>query len=323
MLAIFNLWLVTMGVNSVNSSLNSTAMFKTVVLIVFCSITIVSVAQVPQFDKMEMLYAQQHYKMVHRKANWLLDKPEFDFSLVPLFYKSLASFQLSQNKYWLVRHENALEEASQGIREIRKSSDGRKVLTAHMHELAALKQDLNSWMEDLKRRDKKEELERLQSAIKGLFDDVPEIDVHVESTSTDLDTASGAPDAFRKDRERIIEYAKKQLGVPYVWAGEDPSGFDCSGFTSYVMKEYGKYVPRRAVDQYNASKKLKEKQVQKGDLVFFNNGSGVSHVGMIVSNRGEPVTMIHASSSKGISIIEIGKSSYWTTRLHGYGTFIY
>jgi hypothetical protein len=298
-------------------------MLKKVTFLVFCLASATSFGQVPAFDKMEMLYAQQHYKMVYRKANWLLDKPEYDFSMVPLFYKSLSSFQLSQNKYWLIRHDKAIEEAASGIREIRKSSDGQKVLVAHMHEMAALKQDIAAWMEDLKRRDKKEELERLQAAIKGLFDDVPEVDVHTESTTAEVDTSSSAPDLFKKDRERIIAYAKKQLGIPYVWAGEDPSGFDCSGFTSYVMKEYGKYIPRRAVDQYNASKKLKEKNVQKGDLVFFNNGSGVSHVGMVVSNRGEPVTMIHASSSKGISIIEIGKSTYWTTRLHGYGTFIY
>jgi phage terminase large subunit len=110
---------------------------------------------------------------------------------------------------------------------------------------------------------------------------------------------------YAKDREKIIEYAKKQIGVPYVWSGNDPKGFDCSGFTGYVMKEFGKELSRRAVDQFSGARKVKEKNVQKGDLVFFDNGSGISHVGMIVSDKGKPLVMIHASSSKGIIITEI------------------
>jgi cell wall-associated NlpC family hydrolase len=128
---------------------------------------------------------------------------------------------------------------------------------------------------------------------------------------------------YSKEREAIIEYAKKQLGVQYVWAGNDPSGFDCSGFTGYVMKEFGKDLPRRAVDQFETSQKIKEKNVQKGDLVFFDNGSGISHVGMIISDKGKPLVMIHASSSKGIIVTEIEQSDYWLTRLKGFGTYVY
>jgi len=81
-------------------------------------------------------------------------------------------------------------------------------------------------------------------------------------------------------------------------------------------------LPRRAADQYNACKKIKEKSVQKGDLVFFDNGSGVSHVGMVISEKGEPIVMIHASSSQGIIRTAIDTSDYWKSRLKGYGTFV-
>jgi cell wall-associated NlpC family hydrolase len=57
-------------------------------------------------------------------------------------------------------------------------------------------------------------------------------------------------------------------------------------------------------------------------LVFFNNGSGVSHVGMIISEKGQPLVMIHASSSKGIMITDIESSEYWLKRLYGFGTYV-
>ncbi|MEY3425146.1 MAG: hypothetical protein RL679_504, partial [Bacteroidota bacterium] len=81
--------------------------------------------------------------------------------------------------------------------------------------------------------------------------------------------------------------------------------------------------PRRAVDQHENSKKIKEKNAQKGDLIFFDNGSGISHVGMIVSEKGKPLVMIHASSSKGVILTELEKSDYWMKRIYGFGTFVY
>ena len=53
-------------------------------------------SQVKEFDKLEMLYSQKHYKMVFRKSNRLLNNPEFDFSQLPNYYKSLSLFQLIQ-----------------------------------------------------------------------------------------------------------------------------------------------------------------------------------------------------------------------------------
>jgi hypothetical protein len=281
-------------------------------------------AQIREFDKLEMLYAQNHYKIVYRKANRLLDVPDYDFSHIPKFYKSLSLFQLSQNEHWLIRNPKALDEAATLFNEIKTSSDGRKVFNAHLYEVSFLKTDLISWAEDLKRTGKKEQFEHLQKVLAGLFEGTPDIDFQGQIAMVDLSDSDGAAnDMYAKDREKIIEYAKKQIGVPYVWSGNDPKGFDCSGFTGYVMKEFGKELSRRAVEQFDGARKVKEKNVQKGDLVFFDNGSGISHVGMIVSDKGKPLVMIHASSSKGIIITEIEKSDYWLTRLAGFGTYVY
>lgn len=294
-------------------------MRKIIVLIFVITCISESWAQIAEFDKLEMYYAQQHYKTVYRKANRLLDQPEYDYSLLPKFYKALSLFQLAQNEHWLIRKPGALDEATTLFTDVRKEDEGGKVMNAHVYEVAALKSELNSWAEDLKRTGDKEKFDKVRLIMAKLFDDIPSFEAGGEVKPNDVEPSNGNS---TKEREEIVAYAKKYLGVPYVWAGNDPSGFDCSGFTSYVLKKAGKELPRRAVDQYDASVKLKEKNVDKGDLIFFDNGSGISHVGIVISDKGAPIVMIHASSSKGIVITDIDKSEYWQKRLYGFGSFL-
>lgn len=117
----------------------------------------------------------------------------------------------------------------------------------------------------------------------------------------------------------LLKNAKAQLGVPYKWAGTDPSGFDCSGFTSYVFEQAAIQIPRRAVEQYAYCKPVAPTEACAGDLVFFSNGGEVNHVGLLISAKGAPKQMIHASSSIGISIVDIDASAYWSVRIVGYG----
>jgi cell wall-associated NlpC family hydrolase len=175
-----------------------------------------------------------------------------------------------------------------------------------------------SWAADLKRLGKQKEFEKVQELIDVLFEEVPGID----STPVDLNLLNSSIVENPGLRDEILTTAKKQLGTPYVWAGSSPDGFDCSGFTSYVMSKNGSKLPRRALDQYNDAPKVKAKNAQKGDLVFFDNGSGVSHVGIVISEKGDPLMMIHSSSSKGVILTDVTKSAYWTKRLKGFGTYV-
>lgn len=79
---------------------------------------------------------------------------------------------------------------------------------------------------------------------------------------------------------RIIATAKQYLGVPYVWGGTTPSGFDCSGFTSYVFRAVGINLPRVARDQQHVGTRISPTQVQAGDLVF--RGDPAYHVGIYI-----------------------------------------
>ncbi len=275
-------------------------------------------AQVPAFDKLEMLYDQQHYGIVYRKANRLLDNPEYDFSQIPKYYKAISALQLAQNPYWKERHKNTIDESFELLTKVKSSAKGKLIFEAHYYELSSLRTDLESWVSDLKRQGKQEEGKLLANKIASLFEGIGVL----EDVKTPEIKYEATTNVKLKDRIEIIGFAKKQLGVPYVSAGDNPSGFDCSGFTTYVMNNAGVKLPRRAKDQYEASQKIKEKDAQIGDLVFFSNGTEISHVGIIISELGKPKTMIHASSSKGISIVEIDSSNYWKPRVAGYGRFV-
>ena len=117
--------------------------------------------------------------------------------------------------------------------------------------------------------------------------------------------------------DSTISYGARFLGTPYVWGGTTPSGFDCSGFTSYVYRNaIGKSIPRTSGAQYAASKKISKLQLQVGDLVFFNtSGGGVSHVSIYAGNN----KLLHAAG-KSVKYSNL-YDGYWNKRIVGYGTF--
>lgn len=103
----------------------------------------------------------------------------------------------------------------------------------------------------------------------------------------------------------IVNTAKKYLGVPYVWGGETPSGFDCSGFVQYVYKQHGISISRTTYDQVKQGVHVDKNNLQPGDLIFFNNAN---HVGMYVGDG----QFIHAPSTGDVIKISSLSSNYYT-----------
>ncbi len=98
------------------------------------------------------------------------------------------------------------------------------------------------------------------------------------------------------------QIALHYLGVPYVWGGASPSGFDCSGLVMYVYAQLGISLPHYTVSQWNATVPISTSQMLPGDLVFFD---GLGHVGIYIGN-GQFVDAPHTGS-----VVRIDSLSAW------------
>lgn len=120
-------------------------------------------------------------------------------------------------------------------------------------------------------------------------------------------------------RQSVLNYAAQFLGVPYVYGGSTPSGFDCSGFTSYVFKNTVGSIPRVAQAQYDATTRISRDDLLPGDLVFFGSStSSISHVGIYVGSN----QFIHAPSTGDVVKYSSLTGSY-ATRYQGAGRVIF
>ena len=109
-------------------------------------------------------------------------------------------------------------------------------------------------------------------------------------------------------RNKIVNFAVKYVGNPYVWGGTSlTNGADCSGFVQTVLRNFGVSVPRTSREQAKAGKGIKSNQMRPGDLVFYTNSSGtVNHVAMYIGNG----QVVHAASAR--SGIKISSWNYRT-----------
>jgi cell wall-associated NlpC family hydrolase len=109
----------------------------------------------------------------------------------------------------------------------------------------------------------------------------------------------------------VVETALTLRGVPYRDGGADLHGFDCSGFTQYVFRQFGIELPREVRDQIRTGKAVARTGIEAGDLIFFSTVSpGASHVGIAVGGD----TFVHAPSTSGAVRLERLGSRYWSTR---------
>ncbi len=119
--------------------------------------------------------------------------------------------------------------------------------------------------------------------------------------ATPTEAIAAAPDARYGG---VVGIAMQFLGVPYVWGGASPSGFDCSGFSMYVYAKMGVSLPHHAASQYGMGTAVSKDQLQAGDLVFFN---GLGHMGIYIGGG----QFIHAPHSGDVVKISSLSDSWY------------
>lgn len=131
------------------------------------------------------------------------------------------------------------------------------------------------------------------------------------------------PDFSSVGTQAVVDIAKQFLGVPYVYGGTSPRGFDCSGFVQYVYKQLGYKLHRVAASQMTNGIAVSKEELAPGDLVGFYNSIGGGYVGHIGIYVGDGM-MIHAPRTGDVvKFTSIADGTYHGLRYAGARRIIY
>lgn len=137
--------------------------------------------------------------------------------------------------------------------------------------------------------------------------------VMVHQDQADLVPATAQVGPAQKQKE-FFDYLLSFYGVPYVWGGTSPAGFDCSGYTKYTFRTLGITLPRVSSEQFAAGKPVRSDQMYGGDLVFFaDTPARVTHVGIYWGSG----FFIHASSNGGGVVFSNLSDNYYRQKFVG------
>lgn len=139
----------------------------------------------------------------------------------------------------------------------------------------------------------------------------------VDEVSEPVDSSGILDELIDQKSDAIIKYAKQFMGVPYVWGGMSPSGFDCSGFINYVFRGFGFSLTRTSYGLAELGTTVSLKDLEPGDLMFFKarnlNSKQVGHVALVVDTTDGIIQFIHAART-GIRIDTFNNHSYYVPR---------
>lgn len=144
------------------------------------------------------------------------------------------------------------------------------------------------------------------------------INKHIDEDRVYDDEPEVAGEKSSDKERRLVDAARRWLGTPYRYGGNDRKGIDCSGFTCAVFKEVtGIKLPRSAREQADFCRRIDRRDLRVGDLVFFTSkggGSRINHVAIFIGNN----KIIHATSSQGVAVSDLDER-YWSSHFHRCG----
>ncbi len=298
--------------------------FKYIMLVLFLSTLTSSFtfSQDRNIDKIEMLYDQGNYITVLKKTKKLQALAKYKSNAPLKLFEALAEYQLAKDKK-KYSTENALSNF--------KAFVALDTLSEYDITYGVYIYDLQSGLVNAIRELEKEgsskaaeEKYKEYSALfkhKATFKEITKTKPVIKEKAPLIIIPEDAPEevketSIKKQQKNILKEAKKHIGTKYKYGGITPKGFDCSGFTQYVMAKNNISLPRTSKAQALQFKEVKQKNAQVGDLVFFGrNKNKINHVGIISEVDKDLLYMIHASTSRGIMITEITTNIYWNDKL--------
>lgn len=115
------------------------------------------------------------------------------------------------------------------------------------------------------------------------------------------------------EAKQITDYAQSFINTPYRYGGTTGQGMDCSGLIYQSFLQYGKEIPRTTKQLSDYGQKIKLKNTQIGDLLFFKTSKkwgGINHVGLVTNISGNYIEFIHSTTSRGVIVSDLNQT-YW------------
>jgi peptidoglycan DL-endopeptidase LytE len=161
------------------------------------------------------------------------------------------------------------------------------------------------------------QLTRLRPGLKLML---PTSTQSVRSTATVTRNPSRELAGLSASGNSVSRVASRHVGARYVWGASRPGAFDCSGFTMYMLRQYGVSLPHSAMAQSRMGRAVGRNNLAVGDLLFFATagGSRVSHVALYVGNN----QMVHATNPNDGVVRSSLSERYWSNRYLGARRFL-
>lgn len=134
-------------------------------------------------------------------------------------------------------------------------------------------------------------------------------------TLPSLAWSNNDPSSKETQRKEIVDIARKYLGIEYKYGGSTPGGFDCSGFTQFILEKANLAIARTSAEQAREGNMKQIGQLNRGDLVFFGKNGNIDHVAIVIRNTERNLVVVHSTSSNGVMIEDVLYSDYWKSRL--------
>lgn len=117
-------------------------------------------------------------------------------------------------------------------------------------------------------------------------------------------------------RQYVSGHAQNFVGVRYRHAGQSPTnGFDCSGFTSFALREFDMKASSCSRTQSAEGNPIDLDKVLPGDLIFFGRGKRIQHVAMVTERTPEGIFCVHSTCTRGVVVENISTSKYWAPKI--------